>query len=201
LGLESGPTSAWLFRALTAAGLPTVCLDARHAQAARANKSDPSDARGLAAMVRVGWFRAAKVKSTTSHERKALLISRHQSVEIRVRTDNQLREILKTFGLIIGTCGRGHISRRARELVADRPELQSLVDAMLATRETVVAQIAELDRMVRRLVKDDDTIRRTMTVPGVGPVVALAFQSVVDDPGRSGRATGVPPRRASGANA
>jgi transposase len=194
VGLESGPTSAWLFHALTAAGVPAVCLDARHAQAAlsvRPNKSDPSDARGLAEMVRMGWFREVKVKSVTSHERKALLISRHQFVEMRVRTDNQLRGILKTFGLIIGTCGRGHIGRRARELVVDRPELHGLVNAMLAVRETVVGQIAELDRTIRRLAKDDDTIRRMMTVPGVGPVVALAFQSVVDDPGRFARATDV----------
>ena len=97
VGLESGPTSAWLFHALTATGVPAVCLDARHAQAAlsvRPNKSDPSDARGLAEMVRMGWFRAVKVKSVTSHERKALLISRHQLVEMRVRADNQLRGIL-----------------------------------------------------------------------------------------------------------
>lgn len=125
VGLESGPTSAWLFHALTAAGVPAACLDARHAQAAlsvRPNKSDPNDARGLAEMVRMGWFRAVKVKSETSHERKALLISRHQLVEMRVRADNQLRGILKTFGLIMGSCGRGHIGRRARELVADRPD-------------------------------------------------------------------------------
>jgi transposase len=94
VGLESRPTSAWHFHALTSAGLPTVCLDARYAQEAlsvRPNKSHPSDARGLAEMVRMGWFRAVKGKSATSHERKALLISWHQFVEMRVRTDNQQR--------------------------------------------------------------------------------------------------------------
>jgi transposase len=70
-------------------------------------------------------------------------------------------------------------------------ELKSLVDAMLVVRDTVVAQIAELDRTIRQLARNDDTIRRMMTVPGVGPVVALAFQSVVDDPGRFARATDV----------
>ena len=77
---------------------PFVCLDARPAKAvlsARPNKSDRSDARGLAEMIRVGWFKAVQVKSLAAHERKALLIARHQLVEMRVRIDNQLRGILK----------------------------------------------------------------------------------------------------------
>jgi transposase len=88
VGLESGATSAWLTHALTAEGLPVVCLDARHARAVlsmRPNKSDPGDARGLAEMVRVGWFRPVQVKSLSSHERKAPVIARHQFVEMRVR--------------------------------------------------------------------------------------------------------------------
>jgi transposase len=99
VGLESGPTSVWLTHALRAEGLPVVCLDARHAQAVlsvRPNKTDRGDARGLADMVRVGWFKAVQVKSLASHERKTLLIVRHQLVDMRVRMDNQLRGILKS---------------------------------------------------------------------------------------------------------
>lgn len=117
VGLESGATSPWLTHALTAAGLPVVCLAARHAQAVlsmRSNKSDPGDARGLAEMVRVGWFRAVQVKSLNSHERKALLIARHQLVEMRVRMDNQLRGILKPFGLVIGLAGAGVLAGAGR---------------------------------------------------------------------------------------
>ena len=91
VGLESGPTSVWLTHALKAEGLPVVCLDARHAQAVlsvRPNKTDRGDARGLADMVRVGWFKAVQVKSLASHERKTLLIVRHQLVDMRVRIDN-----------------------------------------------------------------------------------------------------------------
>ena len=71
VGLESGPTSVWLTHSLKAEGLPVVCLDARHAQAVlsvRPNKTDRGDARGLAEMVRVGWFKAVQVKSLASHE-------------------------------------------------------------------------------------------------------------------------------------
>ena len=108
VGLESGPTSVCLTHALKAEGLPVVRLDARHFHAVlsvRPNKSDRGDARGLAEMVRVGWFKAVQVKSMTSHERKALLIARHQLVDMRVRIDNQLRGILKTFGLVVDRRG------------------------------------------------------------------------------------------------
>jgi transposase len=194
VGLESGATSAWLTHALTAEGLPVVCLDARHAQAVlsvRPNKSDPGDARGLAEMVRVGWFRAVQVKSLNSHERKALLISRSHFVEMRVRIDNQLRGILKTFGLVIGACGRGQVGRRASELAKERPEVDRVVTATAAVRDSVTEQIAALDRVIRQLAKGDETMRRLMTVPGVGPVVSLAFLATIDDPERFSRARDV----------
>jgi transposase len=88
------------------------------------NKSDRGDARGLAEMIRVGWFKAVQVKSLNAHERKALLIARHQLVDMRVRIDNQLRGILKTFGLVIGKCGRGHIGQRAAEPVSPPQKLE-----------------------------------------------------------------------------
>jgi transposase len=187
IGLESGPTSVWLTHALKAEGLPVVCLDARHAQAVlsvRPNKSDRGDARGLAEMVRVGWFKAVQVKSLPSYERKALLIVRHQLVDMRVRIDNQLRGILKTFGLVIGKCSRGQIGQRAQELSKGRPSIENIVVSMVAVRDSLLEQITVCDRAIRRLAKKDDTAQRLMTVPGVGPVVALAYISAIDDPQR-----------------
>ena len=187
VGLESGPTSVWLTHALKAEGLPVVCLDARHAQAVlsvRPNKTDRGDARGLAEMVRVGWFKAVQVKSLASHERKTLLIVRHQLVDMRVRIDNQLRGILKTFGLVIGQCSRGQIGQRAQKLSEGRPGVDSIVASMVAVRDSLLEQIAVCDRAIRRLAKKDEAAQRLMTVPGVGPVVALAYISVIDDPQR-----------------
>ena len=150
----------------------------------RLNKSDRGDARGLAEMIRVGWFKAVQVKSLNAHERKALLIARHQLVDMRVRIDNQLRGILKTFGLVIGKCGRGQIGQRAQELSKQQPGIDGVVASMVAVRDSLLEQIIVCDRAIRRLAKKDDTARRLMTVPGVGPVVALAYISVIDDPKR-----------------
>jgi transposase len=138
----------------------------------------------LAEMVRNGWFKEVRVKSLTAHERKALLIARQQPVQMRVRIDNQLRGILKTFGLVIGKCGHGQIGQRAHELAQGHPGIDSVVAAMVAVRDSLMKQIAVFDRAIRRLAKADDTARRLMTVPGVGPVVALAYMSVIDDPKR-----------------
>ena len=69
IGLESGPLSAWHWHELRKLGLPVVCLDARHVKAALAlqlNKSDRNDARGLAQIVRTGWYREVRVKSVDS---------------------------------------------------------------------------------------------------------------------------------------
>jgi len=143
-----------------------------------------SFARGLAEMIRVGWFKAVHVKSLTAHERKALLIARHQLVQMRVRIDNQLRGILKVFGLVIGTCGHGQLGQRAQELAEGRPGIEGVVAAMVTVRESLLKQITVFDRAIRRLAKTCDTARRLMTVPGVGPVVALAYMSAIDDPKR-----------------
>jgi transposase len=204
VGLESGQTSVWLTHALRAEGLPVVCLDARQAHAAlslRPNKSDRSDARGLAEMVRVGWYREVRIKSLAAHEHRALLIARHRLVQMRVELDGQLRGILKTFGLVIGPGNGSHVARRARPLAEDHPVLAGIVDQLLAVRESIARHVSGFDREIRRLVRQDETARRLMTVPGVGPVTALAFLTTIDDPSRFRRACdvgaylGLTPRR------
>ena len=110
IGLESGPLSAWHWHELRKLGLPVVCLDARHAKAALAlqlNKSDRNDARGLAQIVRTGWYREVRVKSVDSHLVRSLLTTRAQLVRMRVDLANQIRGVLKPFGLIAGKGGGG----------------------------------------------------------------------------------------------
>jgi transposase len=119
LGLETGATSPWLYLVLEAADLPVVLMDARHAHAAlsmRPTKSDRSDARGLAEMLRMGWYRAVTAKSFTAHERLALLAARRRLVEIRVELDGQIRGLLKTFGMIGGLGNTDALVCRAEAL-------------------------------------------------------------------------------------
>src|SRR6478609_3739148 len=103
IGFEMGAMAGWLWHELKRIGLPVVCVDARHAHAAlsvRMNKSDPNDARGLAELVRVGWYREVKVKSEESQKIRAILVARSRLVSMRRDIENQVRSLIKECGLL-----------------------------------------------------------------------------------------------------
>lgn len=103
VGFETGAMANWLWHELKRVGLPVVCVDARHAHAAlsvRMNKSDPNDARGLAELIRVGWYREVRVKSDECQATRSLLVARARLVAMRRDLENQVRSLLKESGLL-----------------------------------------------------------------------------------------------------
>jgi transposase len=208
IGLETGPTSTWLWHELRALGLPVICIDARHAKAAlslQINKSDRNDAVGLARIMQCGWYKEVQVKSLPCHEVRALLNSRAQLVKAKRDIENQIRGLLKNVGLVVGA-GKGNVFRRRVEaLVDEQGLLWEAVRPLIEVREMLRREIAGLYRKLVHLARNDANTRRSMTVPGIGPITALAFQSAIDDPGRFRRSRSVgaylgltPRRHASG---
>jgi transposase len=194
IGLETGPTTTWLWHELRALGLPVICIDARHAKAAlsmQINKSDRNDAVGLARIMQCGWYKEVQVKSVSCHELRAVLSSRAQLVKIKCDLENQIRGLLKNLGLIIGKAGGTVFARRVEELLGRHCLLWEAVRPLLEVREKVRREIAVLYRRLLGLARNDIDSRRSMTVPGVGPITALAFHSAVDDPTRFRRSRSV----------
>src|SRR5476649_901801 len=187
IGLEAGPLSQWLFSALAEAGLPVVCVETRHMRAvlkAQINKTDRNDARGIAQMMRVGLYRPVHVKTLRSQKLRMLLTHRKLLQSKAIAIDNDLRGTLRNFGLKVGVVGKVRFETRIKELVENLPDLAALVEPLLIVRWVLREQSGSLHRRLLAIVRDDEVCRRLMTVPGVGPVVALTYRATVDVPAR-----------------
>lgn len=193
-GVETGPMTPWLVHELRGRGLDVVCLDARHASAAlkmQMNKTDQNDAEGLAQIMRTGWYRPVHVKSLDAHRARALLGARAQLVGMTTRLSNQIRGVLKTFGVLPGAMRGLSFDRRVEALLAERDDLAPVVRPMLAAWRALREQVGVFDKEVRALAKKDPTCRLLMSVPGIGVVSVLAYVTTVEDPARFARSRSV----------
>jgi transposase len=194
VGLEAGPLSQWLYDGLKAAGYEAVLLETRHVKAAlsaMAVKTDRRDARGIAQLLRMGWFRPVHRKSVPSQETRALLGARKQLQVKAMDLEQTLRGLLRGFGLKVGDVSRGKLPARVRELAAGHAMLERIVEPMLAAREAIWREFAKFHREVLAIVREDQVCRRLMTCPGVGAVVSLTYKAAVDDPGRFAKSKAV----------
>ena len=187
VGLEAGPLSQWIHAGLTGAGFEAVLLETRHVRAvlrSAAVKTDRNDGRGMAQMVRMGWFRPVHAKTIPAQEVRAVLVARKQLQARLNDLERCLRGILRGFGLKLGEVAKGRFEARVRELVAGQRTLEGLAGPMLRARAALRAEYSALHREVLRTVRTDTDCRRMMTVPGVGAIVAMTFKAAVDDPNR-----------------
>ena len=151
---------------------------------AQINKTDRNDARGIAQMMRVGLYRPVHVKTLRSQKLRMLLTHRKLLLSKAIDIENDLRGTLRNFGLKVGMVGTVKFEARIKELVENLPDLAVLVEPLLVVRRVLREQIEILHRRLLTIVRDDEVCRRLMTVPGVGPVVALTYRATVDVPAR-----------------
>ena len=187
IGLEAGPLSQWLHAAMVAAGLKVELLETRHVRAAFRTmpvKTDRTDARGIAELMRVGWFRPVWCKSLSAQETRAVLQARRVMKDKLHDVELSLRGLLRNFGLKLGRTTPATYERRVRELVAGHPVLSGLAEAMLAARAALAVEYGRLHRQVLAMARASDQAQLLMTTPAVGPIVALEYASAIDDPAR-----------------
>jgi transposase len=187
IGLEAGPLSQWLFAAMRKAGLAVELLETRHVRNAFKTmpvKTDRKDARGIAELVRLGWFRPVHCKSMSAQETRVILTTR-RLVESKLRdVELSLRGILRGFGLKVGKTTPTHFAERIKELVIGHPSLQVIAESLLAIREVLLREFRSFEKRVRTMARHDERTRLLMSTTGVGPIISLTYVSAVDDPAR-----------------
>jgi transposase len=187
VGIEACPLSEWLYGALVESGFKAVCIETRHAQrflSSRPNKTDRSDARGIAEMMRIGHYRAVHVKSKASQLLRAVLIARKKFVDHMLSIEDTIRGLMKVQGYKLGTVHRNGFAARVTTLLADAEDLRLAIEPLLEARNMMRKQKVLLDRRISEMARKDEVCKRLMTVPGVGPIVSLLFKATIDDPKR-----------------
>jgi transposase len=196
VGLEAGPLSQWLHSGLARAGFDAVLLETRHVKAALSAmtvKTDRRDARGIAQLLRLGWYRSVHAKSASAQEVRALLTARKLIQAKLLDVESGVRGVLRGFGLKVGPISRGRFEMRILELVDGNAILEAVIGSMLAVRAALQTEFARLHRALLVVVRADPICRQLMSVPGVGASVAITFKSGVDDPTRFRRSRDIGP--------
>src|SRR3954452_18519751 len=187
IGLEAGPLSQGLYASMREAGLAVELLETRHVRDAfkvMPVKADRKDARGIAQLMRLGWFRPVHCKSLPAQEIRSLLGGRKLLQGKLHDIELSLRGTLRGFGLKIGKTTPKSFEGRVRTLVADHPTLTLIAEALLRARAVLLEEFIKLDKKVHTLARHDPRARLLMTAPGVGSMVALTYATAIDDPGR-----------------
>ena len=195
IGLEAGPLSQWLYAAMREAGLAVELLETRHVRdafKAMPVKSDRNDARGIAQLMRLGWFRPVHCKSIEAQETRAVLTAR-KLLQSKLRDiENSLRGVLRGFGLKVGKTTERTYAERIRELVSGHSGLELVAQALLEAHAVLLREFNRLDKQTQKLARSHPPAQLLMTTPSVGPIVALTYAAAIDDPKRftSSKATG-----------
>lgn len=191
---ESGPLATWFYHALTSAGIPAICIEARHAHKIlneTLNKTDVNDADGLAQLAEAGFYKEIRVKAFSSMLARTLIAIRGQIVGISIQLSNQIRGVMKTFGLIVPK-GKGRVfEANVLALLYGRDDLARIILPLLGAWRDMRNHVAEFDRQLLAAARKSRGALLLMTIPGIGPVTALSFAAAVEDPSNFRRSRSV----------
>jgi transposase len=147
-------------------------------------KSDRNDARNIAQLMRLGWFRPVHCKSMDAQEVRAMLTARKLVQSKLLDVENSLRGILRGFGLKVGKTTRTSFASRIEELVVGHPNLEEIGRALLRARAVLLTEFNGFEKRVRAMSRLHAQARLLMSTPAVGPIVSLTYASAIDDPSR-----------------
>ena len=187
IGVESWTLAPWLQSALARAKLPLICIEAAHAHAvlkANLNKTDRTDARGIADLMRTGAFRPVHIKTAASQRILALLTTRRFLRAKLTDCQNAIQGLLLAMGLKLDIAPQTSFSARAWRLVGRDAHAGQAIQPLINLRDLIASQLAELDRALTQLAHSDSICQLLMSAPGIGPIVALTYRASIDEPRR-----------------
>lgn len=191
---ETGPLSTWFYHALLAEGLPVVCIEARHAQKIlneTLNKTDANDADGLAQLAEVGFYKAVRVKGFDAMLTRTLIGVRKQVAGMSIQLSNQIRGVMKTFGLIVPKSKGQVFERHVQELLAGNDNLANVILPLVDAWRDMRKHVANLDRQLLAAARNSKAAQLLMTIPGIGAITSLSFSAAIEDPGNFKRSRSV----------
>ncbi len=163
----TGPLSVCFYHELIRQGVPAICIDARHAKAAldmAPNKTDANDADGLAQLAEVGFYWEVRVKGYDSMLIRTLVVGRTKLVRITTDLSNQIRGLLKTFGLVVPV-GKEARSRKTSIGSSGEDALARIILPILEAWRTMRARAAELGRQLTAAARESQACQLLMTAP------------------------------------
>jgi transposase len=182
---ETGSLSTWFYHALVAEGIPAICIEARHAQKVlneTLNKTDANDADGLAQLAEAGFYKEVRVKAFDSMLIRTLVGARNQLLSVSIQLSNQIRGLMKTFGLIVPK-GAGRIfDGNVRELLAGNDDLARIILPLLDAWRDIRKRAADLERQLLAAARQSQATKLLLTIPGVGAVTAVSYVAAIEDP-------------------
>lgn len=182
---ETGPLSVWFYHELTGHGVPAICIDARHAKAAldmAPNKTDANDADGLAHLAEVGFFREVRVKGYDSMLLRTLVAGRSKLVRVTTDLSNQIRGLMKTFGLVVPRGQGGVFEKNVHRLLEGEDALARIIIPLLEAWRAMRTKAADLGRQLTTAARHSEACQLLMSIPGVGVVTATTFTTAIEDP-------------------
>ena len=195
VALESGCLSNWLSKELLLLGVPVVCVDARHIAAVlkmTVNKTDKNDARGIANAVRCNMYREVYIKSNNSVEKSSLLGARECFSSQKTNLTNTIRGLFKGYGIRLkGSAVSSSDSQTEKFFKEAKKEAEKLSEVVEFSLKELISygrllheKVKEFDKKIAEMVKDDKEVQLLQTSAGIGPVTALMYTMVIDDPNR-----------------
>ena len=149
-------------------------------RAATYQKNDANDACAIVEAAQRPTMRFVTVRTEEEQARSVLFRSRELLVRQRTQTINALRGHLAEFGLVV-PLGIHNVERLEEAFAACEEHFPAPAPAairLLVERiDDLNAEIDELDREIRRIVRDDEKLTRLMTIPGVGELTAMAVHA------------------------